>query len=74
MYVVIMDLVVGRNVEAPYEDQRFTSKLRTAIQNLHDADSVHGGLREPNILVTEDDDMKITDWEKSVIPLTSTWA
>ena len=63
MYVVIMDLVIGNYVEAPYQDQRFADKLRTAIQTLHDANFVHGDLREPNVLITEDGDMKIIDFD-----------
>ena len=49
MYVVIMDIVVGRNVEVPCigEDERLTSKLRTIIQTLHDVNFVHNDLREP---------------------------
>ena len=39
----------------------FAEKLRTAVRTLHDANFVHGDLQVPNILVTEDGGMKVTD-------------
>ena len=60
MHVVVMDLVVGNYVEVPCKDQRFADKLRTAIQTLHDANFVHSDLQEPDILIKEDGDMKIS--------------
>lgn len=64
MYVVVMDLVSGEYIEVPCQDQRFASQLQTAIQTLHNMNFVHGDLREPSILVTENGDMKIIgfDW------------
>jgi serine/threonine protein kinase len=65
MYVVIMDLV-GRDISASFRDQqRVANKLRTAIKTLHGSGLVHGDLREPNILVTEDGDVKIIDFDWS---------
>jgi hypothetical protein len=64
MYVVVMDLVVGEHIShTAHGDLSFADKLRTAVQILHDADFVHGDLREPNILVTEDGDTKIIDFD-----------
>lgn len=63
MYAVVMDLVAGTVAQVPCEDERITSKLRTAIQTLHDASFVHGDLREPNILVTDDGDMNLIDFD-----------
>ena len=63
MYVVVMDFVGGKHIVAPRQDQDFANKLRTAVQTLHDANFVHGDLREPNILVTKDGGMKIIDFD-----------
>jgi serine/threonine protein kinase len=63
MYVVIMNLVVGKHVVAPRQDKNFTDKLRMAVRTLHDAGFVHGDLREPNALVTDDGDIKIVDFD-----------
>ena len=63
MYVVVMDLASGEYIGIHCQDRRLDSKLRTAIQTLHDMKFVHGDLREPNILVTEDGDVKIIDFD-----------
>ena len=66
MYVVVMDLVIGGGVREPRQDRWFTDKLQAAIKTLHDANFVHGDLRGPNILITEDDDTKVHKWDASV--------
>ena len=63
MYVVVMDFVFGDYPEAPFQNWGFTEKLRTAIQTLHDKDFVHGDIREGNILVSEDGNVKVIDFD-----------
>jgi len=63
MYVVVMDLAAGRYIGIHYQDQRLVGKLRTAIQTLHGMNFVHGDLRELNILVTKNGNMKIIDFD-----------
>lgn len=77
MYLVVMDIIVGEYPEAPRKDRDFTEKLRMAIETLHAKGFVHGDLREPNVLVTKEGDVKIIDFDWSgrhAIPPTSTSA
>ena len=54
MYVVVMDYVDGEQIGARERltDEGHIEQLRMAMKTLHDADYVHGDLREPNILIT----------------------
>ena len=62
-YVVVMDIIVGKYPQAPRKDRDFTKKLRMAIETLHAKGFVHGDLREPNVLVTKEADVKIIDFD-----------
>ncbi|KAI0089695.1 hypothetical protein BDY19DRAFT_119915 [Irpex rosettiformis] len=53
-YVVVMDYVESREVDAIGEYPGAVQALRRAVRVLHDEDLVFGDLREPNVLVTED--------------------
>ena len=63
MYIVVMDLAAEMDIGVSFQDQSISSKLRKAIQALHDVGFVHGDLQEPNILVTDNGDMKIIDFD-----------
>ena len=63
MHVVVMGLAKGISTERPNKHPTFIENLREAVQILHDADFVHGDLREPNVLVTEDGHIDIIDFD-----------
>lgn len=62
MYVVVMDYENGEHVDKPLQDKMHIEQLREAVGALHDANYVHGDLREPNVLITADG-LKIIDFD-----------
>ena len=63
MHIVVMDYVEGSSPEMPCTDKDFVDSLREAVRTLHASEFVHGDLREPNILVSEDGRIKIIDFD-----------
>jgi hypothetical protein len=68
MYVVVMGLAVNlvgakEILNEPKLARRVTQDLQRAVQILHDADFVHGDLREPNILVQKGGNVQIIDYD-----------
>ncbi|OSD04890.1 hypothetical protein PYCCODRAFT_1423837 [Trametes coccinea BRFM310] len=62
MYVVIMDYVEGLEAQTKLSRPSHTSSLRTAIQALHGRGFVYGDLREPNVLIVEDE-IRLIDFD-----------
>ncbi|KZT67958.1 hypothetical protein DAEQUDRAFT_640023, partial [Daedalea quercina L-15889] len=64
MWMVVMDYVNGRMATAPLAAAAVSS-LRKAVETLHAAGFVFGDLREPNVMVAEDGQVKLVDFGRS---------
>jgi len=59
MHVAIMDFVATHDKEP----KDLAKKVREAVSILHKAGFVHGDLRKPNVLFTEEGEIKIIDFD-----------
>ncbi len=48
----------------PKERLKYKEQLKKALRVIHDHDLVHGDVRGPNILVSEDDDINFIDFDE----------
>ena len=62
MFVVVMDYEGREHARKPLRDRGHIEQLREAVKTLHDADYVHGDLRESNVLVTTEG-LKVVDFD-----------
>jgi serine/threonine protein kinase len=64
MYVVVMSYEGRIHANGPLKDEQHIEQLREAARTLHDGNYVHGDLRGPNVLITEEGP-KIIDFDWS---------
>ena len=60
--VVVMEKVDGKPLQCPI-DEAVESKVKAALDNLHSEDFVHGDLRAQNILLLNDNSIRVADFD-----------